>query len=110
MNIIDNIRKEFDRTLKVATNQSEKQQFGAVNFGVTAMPRIVEKKNADYVSYGEDNLYPQQIEELSKQSAIHGAIIKTAGDMIAGDGFLIDGAVTIEESQAKLLAKPEQAT
>lgn len=113
MSLIDNIRKkvqkEFDESVKPKKFTESKEQFGAVEFAVTSMPRIVEKKNKDFVSYGDDNLWPQQIEELSKKSAIHGAIIKTASDMITGDGFFVNGAKTKEENDV-ILSQNREAT
>lgn len=113
MSLINDIRKkvnsEFEKTLKAQTVSDKKEQFGSVSFAVSAVPRIVEKKNTEWVEYGEGNLYPQQLDELSKKSAIHGAIIKTASDMISGNGFLINGAKTKEESEAILKSNPNEA-
>lgn len=109
MSLIDNIRSEFKKVSKAESVSDKKEQFGAVDFAISAIPRIVEKKNTDWVSYGEDNLYPQQLDELSKKSAIHGAIIKTASDMIAGNGFLVNGTKTKEESDAVLASNPTEA-
>ena len=112
MSLINDIRKkvnsEFEKTLKAQTVSDKKEQFGSVSFAVSAVPRIVEKKNTEWVIYGEDNLYPQQLDELSKKSAIHGGIISTVSDLIAGDGFLINGAKTKEESDAILKSLPAE--
>ena len=112
MSLINDIRKkvnsEFEKTLKAQTVSDKKEQFGSVSFAVSAVPRIVEKKNTEWVEYGEGNLYPQQLDELSKKSAIHGGIISTVSDLIAGDGFLINGAKTKEESDAILKSLPAE--
>lgn len=91
MSVIDNIRKELKKISEPKKITNSKESFGEVSFAITSIPRIIEKKNTDYVSYGEDNLYPQQLDDLSRRSSIHGAIIKTASDMISGQGFLVDG-------------------
>lgn len=108
MSLIENIRKEFKKTNEPVKSQSKDSSTGYVDFGITAMPRIIEKKNTDFVMYGEDNLYPQKLEELSRKSPIHGAIIKTASDMISGDGFLINGAKSKEESDAAVKSLPAE--
>lgn len=73
---------------------------GSVEMGITEPPKIIEKRGAEYVLWGEDNLYPNKISELKHCSPIHNAIISTASDLIAGNGFLFNGAKTPEESEA----------
>lgn len=75
-------------------------EFGAVQMAIAQIPKISEKRGSDYVSWGDDNLYPQKIRELKYGSGVHSAIISSAGDLIAGDGFLINGTKTPEESLA----------
>lgn len=65
---------------------------------VAETPMIIETKNKDWVSYGVDNLYPNRIDELPYGSAIHNSILKTKVKMMTGDGLLINGAKTKEES------------
>lgn len=76
------------------------------NLTIAELPKIVEKRNKDYVLWGEDNLYPNKLNEVSLGSAIHGAILKTKTKMTHGDGFLINGALTKEESDAKVASLP----
>ena len=76
------------------------------NLTIAELPKIVEKRNKDYVFWGEDNMYPNKLNEVSLGSAIHGAILKTKTKMTHGDGFLINGALTKEESEAKVLSLP----
>jgi hypothetical protein len=73
---------------------------------IAELPKIVERKNKDYVLWGEDNLYPNKLNEVSLGSAIHGAILKTKTKMTHGDGFLINGSTTKEESDAKVASLP----
>jgi hypothetical protein len=61
------------------------------------IPHLVEKQNQDWISFGEDNLYPQYLLELFLGSAINGALIKSIGAMIFGEGL---SATNIDESEA----------
>ena len=51
------------------------------------IPHLVEKTNQDWISFGEDNLYPNYLLELFLGSAINGALIKSIGAMIYGEGL-----------------------
>jgi len=51
------------------------------------IPHLVEKSNQDWISFGEDNLYPNYLLELFLGSAINGALIKSIGAMIYGEGL-----------------------
>lgn len=86
------LRKEFDK------KQTSFAEFGSVEMAISQIPNITEKRGSDIVSWGDDNLYPQEIRKLKYGSGIHNAIVSSAGDLISGDGFLINGAKTLEES------------
>jgi len=96
---INSISQKLRTELKKEVGTSEVNSFGAVEFAISDVPIIIEKKNSDIVLFGEDNLYPQKISELKYGSPIHNAIVGTAGDMINGDGFLLNGSKTKEESE-----------
>lgn len=81
---------------------------GSVSFGISDRPKITEKHNKDWVEYGEDNLYPLQLGDLVYGSAIHNSIIKTKAKMTAGDGLLVNGAITAEDSEATLVKLPTE--
>ena len=51
------------------------------------IPHLVEDPRHDWVSFGEDNLYPNYLLELFLGSAINGALIKSIGAMIYGEGL-----------------------
>jgi len=51
------------------------------------IPHLVEDSKNDWVSFGEDNLYPNYLLELFLGSAINGALIKSIGAMIYGEGL-----------------------
>ena len=51
------------------------------------IPHLVERQNQDWVSFGQDNLYPNYLLDLFLGSAINGALIKSIGAMIYGEGL-----------------------
>ena len=69
------------------------------------IPHLVEKSNQDWISFGEDNLYPQYILDLFLGSAINGALIKSIGAMIYGEGIAatnVDDNTDTKESYLRL--------
>jgi hypothetical protein len=97
------IIRDFKTALTKAVRKEAK--FTGDNFSVFAssipeVPKIIEKKNVDFVFYGEDNLYPYQLNDLPYGSAIHNSILKTKTKMTHGDGILLNDAKTSEESLA----------
>ena len=69
------------------------------------IPHLVEKSNQDWVSFGEDNLYPNYLLELFLGSAINGALVKSIGAMIYGEGLAAtnaDESVATKESYLRL--------
>lgn len=50
--------------------------------------QFIEKRDKDYVLFGKDNLFPEEIKNLSLQSTYHSSILKTKSDMIGGQGFV----------------------
>ena len=51
------------------------------------IPHLVEDSKNDWISFGEDNLYPNYLLELFLGSAINGALVKSIGAMIYGEGL-----------------------
>lgn len=88
------LRNEFKK------NEASLFDFGAVQMAIAEVPKITEKKGTDLVTWGEDNCYPQELRKLKYGSGIHNAILSNSADLIAGDGFLINGTKTPEESLA----------
>ena len=56
------------------------------------IPHLVENPNQDWIGFGEDNLYPNYLLELFLGSAINGALIKSIGAMIYGEGLAATNA------------------
>jgi len=61
------------------------------------IPHLIEDSKNDWISFGEDNLYPNYLLELFLGSAINGALIKSIGAMIYGEGL---AATNADESDA----------
>ena len=61
------------------------------------IPHLVEDSRNEWVSFGEDNLYPNYLLELFLGSAINGALIKSIGAMIYGEGL---AATNVDESES----------
>jgi hypothetical protein len=56
------------------------------------IPHLVENANQDWISFGQDNLYPNYLLDLFLGSAINGALIKSIGAMIYGEGLAATNA------------------
>jgi len=69
------------------------------------IPHLVENPQQDWISFGEDNLYPNYLLELFLGSAINGALIKSIGAMIYGEGLAatnVDESTDTKESYLRL--------
>lgn len=56
------------------------------------IPHLVEDPRNEWINFGEDNLYPNYLLELFLGSAINGALIKSIGAMIYGEGLAATNA------------------
>ena len=69
------------------------------------IPHLIEDTKNDWVSFGEDNLYPNYLLELFLGSAINGALVKSIGAMIYGEGLAatnVDDNTDTKESYLRL--------
>ncbi len=69
------------------------------------IPHLVENANQDWISFGEDNLYPNYLLDLFLGSAINGALVKSIGAMIYGEGLEAtnaDESIDTKESYLRL--------
>lgn len=82
---------------------------GGFSFGRVELPEIREDRSKEYVLYGKDNLYPNELMKLLDSSAIHGAIVQAKAMMVAGAGLVLN-KLDVEASK-KLLdeMEPNQA-
>ena len=86
-------------------NKNKDIQFTLHNFSLGESAPIYTERvtRAGYVSYGDDNLYPDYLVSLMNRSAKHNAILKRKAGMIAGNGFALEG---IDGIAAQLIANP----
>ena len=69
------------------------------------IPHLVETSNQDWISFGQDNLYPNYLLDLFLGSAINGALVKSIGAMIYGEGLEatnVDESTDTKESYLRL--------
>jgi DNA-binding MarR family transcriptional regulator len=72
-----------------------------INFSEYSQPKFVEKKNQEWVSYGEDNKYPYHLLSLLNSSAKHNAIVNGKANFITGNGIYFE-----DEQYQYLVDKP----
>lgn len=81
-----------------------------LNFNNRKLPKFIEVKNKDYVSYGDKNDYGYYLNDLYRRSSYHCAIINGKVNYIAGGGWTYDkkGVVTVsQKAQAeKIISQP----
>lgn len=69
-----------------------------------SIPQYLEYTNSlGYITYGENNLYPEYIKSLMNKSAKHSAIVKTKAGLIGGNGFAKNN---INNDTLKFIANP----
>ena len=71
------------------------------------IPHLVEDSRNDWISFGEDNLYPNYLLDLFLGSAINGALIKSIGAMIYGEGLAATNADESTETKESYLRLTE---
>ena len=82
-----------------------------INFSEYSQPKFVEKKNQEWVSYGEDNKYPSHLLSLLNTSAKHNAIVNGKANFIAGKGIVFDdvyGRTVIVQGDLEIVAKKDE--
>ena len=74
--------------------EDKKTEFRIINLNESYNPRYDELfVNArQYVTWGEDNMYPYYLIKLLNKSAKHRAIVETKASMVGGNGWNIEGA------------------
>ena len=58
-----------------------------VSLEQTELPKFKEDGRREWVAYGQDNDFPERLLELSRRSALHGAILSSKATDAAGDGI-----------------------
>ena len=81
-----------------------------IPFNNRKIPKFLEVKNKDWISYGEKNDYPYYLLDLYKRSETNSSIINDKVNYIAGGGWTYDkrGVVTIGQRAVaqKLISQP----
>ena len=67
------------------------------------IPHLMEDPRHDWVSFGKDNLYPNYLLDLFLGSAINGALVKSIGAMIYGEGLAATNAEENEDTKESYL-------
>lgn len=75
-----------------------------LKFGALDMPKPIETKNRDWVTFGTHNSFPLDLIEYKNGSALHAAILESKSRLIAGDGLMF--AETQEEHIQYILNNP----
>ena len=71
------------------------------------IPHLIEDNKNDWISFGEDNLYPNYLLDLFLGSAINGALVKSIGAMIYGEGLAATDADESDEKKESYLRLTE---
>jgi hypothetical protein len=79
--------------------------FIRINFAESKIPIFKENKSKGFLTYGEDNAYPQMLINLYNSSPKHGAIVTQKAAYIAGDKTEIVGKQHRRDSKSKRLPK-----
>jgi len=74
--------------------------FIRINFAESKIPIFKENKSKGFLTYGEDNAYPQMLINLYNSSPKHGAIVTQKAAYIAGDKTEVIGSNTEEIARA----------
>jgi len=70
------------------------------------IPIFTEKQNREWIPYGDDNKFPEELITLYNKSGIHNAIIKSKLNMICGDGFIQDPEMEYSERTEQFINRP----
>ena len=93
-----------------STSKEERKgpNFSVQHFDAAELPRVIETTYNDFVIYGEDNQYPQDLILAWLQSSTHNAITNGIVQMIAGDNITFDQKITeVDAWTMKVNAKGE---
>ena len=71
------------------------------------IPHLIEDTKNDWVNFGQDNLYPNYLLDLFLGSAINGALVKSIGAMIYGEGLAATNADETTDTKESYLRLTE---
>ncbi len=84
-----------------ATSKTAGESFSVYNFDEVELPQVVEKSHEQFVTYGANNDFPQELIKAWLQSPTHNAITDGIAQMIAGDNITFSNKVIDVENWAK---------
>lgn len=64
-----------------------------VNLSQVKLPTFTESRYLDWIKYGDDNEFPNKLQDLANRSALHNAIISSKISNTCGEGFKTDGEI-----------------
>jgi len=67
-----------------------------IEMGEHKIPEFKTIRNEDWIGYGSDNNYPDDLIELYERSATHGAIVNGKASYVLGEGWEASKATSIE--------------
>jgi len=65
--------------------------FASLEMNRVELPKLRETSNFKFINYGEDNLYPQYLVNLTRTSALHRTLIENKAKLVAGSDITVDG-------------------
>ncbi len=71
-------------------------------FEAMKLPKFEEVRGKDWVSYGENNMYPQDLINLLLTSAIHNTAVRAKIDATVGEGIVDIGGTVLNSKQETL--------
>ena len=83
-------RKSPKSQVKLTKGKSDILSFGVLNLAIPQHieePQNIEQVQTDWIPWGCDNLFPQYLSELKRQSPTHRAILTQKATYSAGKGF-----------------------
>ncbi len=75
------------QVLPVTQPTTDNSDLIILKFADSAVPVFKETKSRDYISYGEDNQYPEYLTYLFNKSSLHNAIVSSKSLYTFGQGF-----------------------
>lgn len=82
--------------------KTEKGSLMMVEFKNNTQPLMSWTKDREWVSWGEDNGYPNYLIELYRRNAIHGAIVSGKAQYLYGKGLKVEGETILDEAKSDM--------
>jgi len=63
----------------------------SLNMSRVELPTLKEVSNYNFINYGDDNMYPQYLVNLTRTSALHRTLIENKAKLVAGSDITVNG-------------------